>query len=300
MEWTALVNPAAGRGRARKLLPRLRAALDAAPASVEVHVSSSLEDAESVARKAADRGRGLVACGGDGTVAALAVVAADCDVPLVVVPVGAGNDFARTIGLKPRRALEALALLADEHAATELRCDLGVVNGQPFTTVANTGFDAEANRWANGVRHLGGTLLYLVAVARTLAVYRPQRFRVTIDAGEPEERTAWLLAIGNGSTYAGGMKIAPDADLDDGLLDLTIIGDGSRAELVRSFPKVFLGTHVKHPKVHTRRGARIVIEACDSGSTMEVYASGERVGPLPAVAEVRRAAVRVRVPRRAT
>jgi diacylglycerol kinase (ATP) len=162
--------------------------------------------------------------------------------------------------------------------------------------VANAGFDAAANRWANGARRLRGTPLYLAAMARTLFVHRPGRFRLLLDETEPWELRAWLVAVGNTSTYAGGMRIAPSADPADGRLDLTVVdGSGTRAQLVANLPRVFRGTHVHHPLVHQARARRVRIEAPDDPDA-DLWAAGERVGPLPVTVEVVPRAVVVRVP----
>lgn len=291
MRWTAVVNPAAGRGHTRRLLPRLSDALRAR--GVRVEVSAGPDEPIPLARAAIERGDGIVACGGDGLVALLAGVASEADVPLAIVPTGAGNDFARALGLRARKPLDAVAVLDTGH---ERRVDLGRAGNRWFSSVANTGFDAEANRWANRVRRLGGTTLYLAAIARTLGTYQPHRFSLRVDDGEPEQFRAWLVAFANGPTYAGGMRIAPAARIDDGLLDITIIGDLSRTKFILNLPKVFNGSHVRHPAVSTRRGKCFEISSLDESVPMELYASGERVGPLPGVVEVVQNALRVVAP----
>lgn len=302
MRWTAVVNPSAGRGRTRKLLPRLNDALERADLDVEIAVSSDLEDARALARAALDADRGVVACGGDGLVSELAGLVAEAGGVLGIVPTGAGNDFARHLGLDHRRALDAVPVLTTGREAT---VDLGRAeatgdgtggNRHWFASVANTGFDSEANRWANGVQWVGGTTLYVLAVVRTLAVYKPHRFRLGVDGNE-REIEAWLLAVGNGRCYAGGMMITPDAELDDGQLDVCVVGPVSRPDFLWSFPKVFRGTHVHHPAVQMQRGREVVIESLDASVPIELYGSGERIGPLPARLEAVPGALRVMVPR---
>jgi len=288
--WTAIVNPVAGRGRTQKLLPELeRAARDA---GIELHVSPEPGAPTKLARAAADDGRDLVACGGDGLVTEVAGVAADTGRRLAIVPTGAGNDFARVLGYDPRHPLRAFDAVTAGHDRV---VDLGKVNGRWYTCVTASGFDAEANRWANTVQRLSGTTLYVAAVLRTLAVYKPYPFRLTVD-GEVIETRAWLVAVGNGPAYAGGMNIAPAARLDDGLLDVTVVGDMSRPTFLRNFPKVFKGTHVDHPRITTLRGAHVQLEALDASVPMEIYADGERVGPLPGAMEAVRDALTARVP----
>jgi len=264
----------------------------AAAAGVELHVSPEPGAPTKLARAAVDQGHDLVACGGDGLVAEVAGVAADTGRRVAIVPTGAGNDFARELGYDPKRPLRAFAAL--EHGRDRV-VDLGRVNGRWYTCVTASGFDAEANRWANTVRRLSGTTLYVSAVLRTLAVYKPHRFRVTV-GDETIETRAWLVAVGNGPAYAGGMHVTPNAQLDDGLLDVTIVGAMSRAAFLWNFPKVFKGTHVSVPTVTTMRGAHVHLESLDASVPMEVYADGERVGPLPGTMEAVRDALTVRVP----
>ena len=192
MTWTVIVNPAAGRGRTRKLLPSIeaRAAAMGAKVAVSLHADAPIE----LAREAAAIGHDLVACGGDGLAAMVAGVAADTGRRFAVVPTGAGNDFARGLGYDPKRPLDAFTAL--EHGRDRV-VDLGRVNGRWYTCVTASGFDAEANRWANTVHRLSGTALYVAAVLRTLAVYQPHPFRLTVD-GDAHEVKAWLVAVGNG------------------------------------------------------------------------------------------------------
>ena len=251
-----------------------------------------------LARAAADEGHDLVACGGDGLVTEVAGVAADTGRRLAVVPTGAGNDFARVLGYDPKHPLDAFDALANGHDRV---VDLGRVNGRWYTCVTASGFDAEANRWANTVQRLSGTTLYVAAVLRTLAVYKPHPFRLTVD-GEAHEIRAWLVAVGNGPAYAGGMHIAPDARLDDGLLDVTVVGAMSKPEFLVQLPEGVQGHARAAPE-----GADVPRRRASSSSRstrrvpMEVYADGERVGPLPGTMEaVRDALTACACPRRAT
>lgn len=259
---------------------------------IDVEVSAGPDEPKQIAHDACSDGRGIVACGGDGLVAELAGVAAERGAPLAVVPTGAGNDFARALGLQPRRPLDAILVV---RTGRERHIDLGRTGDRWFTSVANTGFDAEANRWANSVQLVSGTMLYLTAIARTLLTYRPRRFRLTVDDHEPEELKAWLVAFANTPSYAGGMRIAPDATIDDGRLDVTIIGPVGTGTFVWNLPRVATGTITRHPDVTVRRGRRFVIETVGDDHD-ELWASGERVGPLPADVSVAPRALRAVVP----
>lgn len=284
-----MINPAAGRGRARKLVPRVHDALTGSRLEVDVYVSTSADDARNIARAAYASGRGVIACGGDGIVRDLAGLAADVDGVLGIVPTGSGNDFARQLRIPRDNIDNAVATIAGGRVS---RVDLGratTADGTTawFTTVANAGFDAEANRWANTVTWTSGNPLYVLAVLHTLRTYRPSRLRVAVD-GHPRAMAAWLVAVANTRTYASGMAIAPDAAIDDGLLDVCVVGDVSRAEFLRTFPSVYRGEHVRNPMVTIRRGTRVTVDSLDSTGgrePLELWASGERVGPLPAVLE---------------
>jgi diacylglycerol kinase (ATP) len=224
-------------------------------------------------------------------VSVVAAVAADERRRLAIVPSGSGNDFARELGHDVKRSLDAVRAL---EVGVDRSVDLGRVNGRWFTTVTATGFDAEANRWANTVTRLSGTALYVAAVARTLARYRPRRFALTIDDREVEI-DAWLVATGNGPAYGGGMRVTPDARLDDGVLHVTVVGPVSRLEFMKTFPRVFRGTHVTHPMIETFRASSVRVQVV--GEEMDAYADGERVGPLPARIDAAPGALTVRAPR---
>jgi diacylglycerol kinase (ATP) len=293
--WIAVVNPVAGRGRTRRLLPDLRAAL--ARHGVEAHVGADVADTVAVARSAFEAGVGVVACGGDGTVALLAGVATESEGTIAVVPTGAGNDFARHLGIDPQHPLRAADLLQDGQIVSVDLAFATTADGASAwcTTVANTGFDADANRWANGVRLLTGTPLYVAAVLRTVAVYRPQPVLVRVDEHEWRGR-AWLVAVGNTRCYGGGMMITPAAEIDDGLVDVCVIGAVPFGRFLTRFPSVFRGAHTTVDGVEMFRGKRV--ELCAEGGSvpLELWASGERVGPLPGVVDVVPNAVRVVAP----
>lgn len=279
--FTVIVNPASGRGKTRKLLPRLEAALTAAASDMKIRISESPAHPPELAREAFAAGRVVVACGGDGLVGQLAGVAADERGTLAIIPTGSGNDFARNVGLDHNDPFAAVPIL---NSGTVKDLDLGRVNGSWFCCVASTGFDAEANRWANERKHLGGTALYIAATFRTLAIYRPKRFRITVD-GDVTEMDAWLLAVGNATSYGGGMKVAPSAQLDDNALDATAVGPVSKFAFIRTFPKVFKGTHVDHPQVRTFHGSVFEL-ASPAGEALPVFADGEHVADLPARIDV--------------
>jgi diacylglycerol kinase (ATP) len=296
--WTAIVNPAAGRRRARARLPRVIEALETSGLDVDVAVSSDADDLVTRARDAFAHGRAVVACGGDGTACALAGVAADEGGILGILPLGSGNDFARQLAIPRGDVAAAIEVLRAGHV---VRADLGrahTADGRTtwFTTVANTGFDAVANAWANGITWTSGTPLYVTATLRTLVIYSPAPVRVTVD-DTVIETDAWLVAVGNTRTYASGMMITPAASIHDGRLDVCVVGPVSRVDFLRTFPSVFRGAHVDHPEVRTARGEMVTVEALAPAGTVDLWASGEHAGPLPARLEPVAGALAVVAPR---
>ena len=293
MNWTAVVNPGAGRRRGRTAIARLGDAL--AARAVEIHVTPTADVGLEVARAAFARGEGVLACGGDGTVRDLASLASETGGLLAVVPMGAGNDFARALGYDHQHPLDALRVLDD---GREAAVDLGrakTANGatQWFTTVAHTGLDGEVNRWANTISWASGTALYAIAALRAMAIVKPAPLTVTAN-GDTWTGKAWLVAVGNTHCYGGGMPIVPTARVDDGRLDAIIVdGSLSRAEVVRRFPQMMRGNHEGVDGAHLRSGASITI---DGPTGQDVWASGERVGALPTTIDVVPGALRVLVP----
>ncbi|MFB4294088.1 diacylglycerol kinase family protein [Nonomuraea sp. ATR24] len=160
-----------------------------------------------------------------------------------------------------------------------------------FAGVVCCGFDSRVNERANALSWPPGMARYLVATARELRSFEPIPFRVTIDGGEPVEREAMMVAVGNTSSYGAGMRICPDARPDDGLLDVVMVGAVGKGEFLRVFPRVYRGTHVAHPAVTVWRARSVTLEAAG----VVAYADGERIGPAPVTCEVRPGALNVLV-----
>ncbi|MEU8775444.1 diacylglycerol kinase [Streptomyces sp. NPDC048606] len=279
---TVLTNPAAGSGRAAGVAGAAVARLRELGVRTHVEAGTDPRDALRRARAAVDRGvDALVVVGGDG-MAALAVQAlAGTDVPLGVVPAGTGNDVARQYGLprgNPGAAAEVVA------AGRTLRVDTGLVEtadgtSRYFVSVLAIGFDSLVSDRANRMRRPRGRARYNIAMLRELAGLRPLPFRLVLDGGrEVIARDLALASVGNSRSYGGGMLICPDADPCDGLLDLTLVDAMPRARLVRFFPTVFTGGHVRRSEVTTRRTTSLRVES----PGINVYADGDHVGPLPA------------------
>ncbi len=291
-----LVNPSSGRGRSGRLLPRIREAIAVAGLDAEVRLSAGPEDPPRVTRECAEAGVEIVAAmGGDGMTGMVGAALVGTDTALGVIPTGTGNDFARFIGLSRKKPLEAVRVLADpEIRSIDAVRVTGGGREERFVNVAGAGFDSEVTETANEMTwKVQGTAKYVVAVVRTLRRFTAAQFEVTVD-GRSRSLSGMLIAVGNGQSYGGGMKVVPNASLTDGLLEVCVVGGMSKGQFLRAFPKVFRGTHVTHPKVTMLRGARVEISA-DRG--FDVYADGERSVPLPAVFEAMPGALKVAVPK---
>lgn len=259
-------------------------------------VATGPEHAVQVARAAiADGADCLVAAGGDGTVHLALQAVAGTDTPLGIVALGTGNDNATGLGLPVKQVDEAAEVIAAGHvrAVDVASVTTGDGGRRCFLGVLSAGFDSLVNERANGMTWPRGQARYVRALVAEIRAFRPVRFDVEIDGVQMSD-DAMFAAIGNGVSYGGGMKVCAGALLDDGLLTMTWIHRLPRWELVRTFPKVFVGTHIHHPGVSQHAGRRIRVSAAGQLA----YADGERVGPLPIDVEVHPLALRVLVPAR--
>jgi YegS/Rv2252/BmrU family lipid kinase len=285
-----IVNPAAGGGRAGRAAQAVVDALEGYGLQVRRADTRDLHHARELALEAARDGATAVTLGGDG----LAGATADAlrTVPgsiLGVLPGGRGNDLARVLGIG-QNPVAACAVIA---GGVVRELDLGLVGEHTFVGIASCGFDSDANRIANEAPSWLGNLVYAYGALRALAAWRPARFELVLD-GQRHTFTGYSVGAANSKAYGGGMYAAPDALLDDGLLDVPYCEQISKLRfLTRILPRVFKGTHVREPSVHVLRGRELQI-AADRPFTL--YADGDPIGELPLRVSVLPAAVRVLVP----
>jgi len=302
-----IVNPTAGGGRARRAADSAQRALRTYGLQVRRTDTRDLEHARTLAAQAARAGETSVTVGGDGLIGACAdALRRTPDALLGVIPGGRGNDLARVLGI-PTDAEAAAAIVAGGHTR---RVDLGLVrsvtpvhpedaapgvpaqDGRAFVGIASAGFDSDANRIANEAPAWLGGLVYVYGALRALAAWRPTQIELELlgtpapggggVAPAPRERhsfSAFSFGACNSKAYGGGMLAAPDALLDDGLLEVVIVESVSkRAFLTRILPKLFKGTHVHEPEVHVFRARELTLHA-DREFTM--YADGDPIAQLP-------------------
>jgi diacylglycerol kinase (ATP) len=263
---TLIVNPHAGHGLATRVAGTVASTLRAVVPELVATVTADEAATSRVAAQAAQRGDDVLAVlGGDGTAHLAAQAVAGTATALAVLPTGSGNDFATALGIP------ADPVQAAQHIAQALQ------TGQRRRTVLCTGFDAAVNKRANAMRWPSGPRRYDLAVWAELATLTPRPVRVRTETTEVAME-AILVAVGNGSSYGGGLRICPDATLADGLLDVIIIAAVSRRRLLRVFPALRTGGHLHEPEVTVLKATTVSIDG-DPG--WPVYADGEPQGTLP-------------------
>ena len=289
MHLALVVNPASGRHRATVIAERATALLRAAGHSVQLVEGA---DASSSHRLAADAVAGgvdaLVVVGGDGALHGLLDLVADTGVLFGLLPAGTGNDTARSLGISTRDVDAAVDVLLDGHVRA---VDLARTGDTHVATVIASGFDSKVNERADAMRWPRGNMRYNLAILAELRAFEPLPFTLTLD-GTPVDREAMLVAVGNGPSFGGGLRICEGAVIDDGLLDVVVINPVSKAKLLRVFPQLYRGTHVDLPEFERHRVREVTL----SSPGIVAYGDGERLGPLPLTAAVRPGALHVLAP----
>lgn len=277
--FTCLVNPHSGAGASMPYVVEVARVLRGAGARVEVSYTQSPAAVPELARAAVARGDAVVAVGGDGMVASVVGVVVELGGVLGLAPAGRGNDFARMLGVPDAPAAAAARLLAGQARDVDV---LDVLTpGGPAVVAGSVyaGIDARAAAMVARMRRTPRPLQYPFAAFASIVRYVPHRFRLSVD-GVAREYEAANVVVANSAYYGAGMRIAPAAELDDGELDVIVVEAGSRIDFLRTFPKVYDGRHVDHPKVSVLRG-RAVELAVLSAHQVEVGADGEDLGLLP-------------------
>ena len=282
--FTFLVNPASGGGAAPEAVVPVARLLREAGATVDVTYSPGPRAMAGLVEDAVGRGDVVVSVGGDGMLSSLAGIVSAGGGTLAVLPAGRGNDVARMLGLPTDPVGQARLLL--EGAVRRIDLLALTFPGAPARVVAGSvysGVDARAAELVDRAHRLPRRIQYPYAALRSLATYQPGRYRVSVD-GEEREYAAATVVVANSAYYGQGMKIAPDARLDDGRLDVVVIEAASRLELMRSLPKVYDGSHVALPEVSVLTGTRVELRA-GARAPVPVGGDGEPLGVLPGLGD---------------
>jgi len=287
MNFALAVNTQAGSGRAMKIAREISQLLRINGHETSILTAPSVNMMKDNLESAAASGSysAMVSIGGDGLAHLVINACAQSAMPVYVVPAGTGNDFARTNNPINRNPDFIVDRLLNEKPNA---IDLGKISFQRggervsewFGQVLSTGFDSLVNRRANRIKLVKGQMKYNVATLLELPLFKPLSYDVRID-GQLIATDAMLVAVANGPTYGGGMKVLPEADRHDGELDVMILKPVGKIELLKVFPRVFKGTHVSHPAVRILSGKRISLKA-----PALAYADGEFISELPIDIEV--------------
>ncbi len=293
MKLIILFNPSAGRGKGRRILAEALEALRCRKVDFSVRESRSAQHLQELAGQACrERPDAIVSAGGDGTHHYIFNALARGNIPLGLLPLGSGNDFAEGIGV-PREARAAVDVLLNGRVR---EIDLARVGGAVFGCLAGAGFDSVVTRYANErVRRLHGSMAYAWALLRCMRSYRPEPLELESD-GRNYSGDVLFAVVGNSVSYGGGLKLTPRARLDDGLLDVCIVPYMGRLELLRWVPSAYRGRHLNHSRIIYFQTRRITLR---SASRLELFGDGEFMQELPATIEVAPHALRVLVPSRA-
>jgi YegS/Rv2252/BmrU family lipid kinase len=283
-----IVNPSAGAGRAARLLPGVEAALRSHGIAFRVDRTQSIEHARELARAARDAGEVAAAMGGDGLAGAVAGELCGSDGVMALLPGGRGNDLARKLGIghDPVAAVDLVA------AGKDRRIDVAEAEGRVFVGILSAGFDSLVNEIANASRLPLGTRVYAYAALRALWGWQPARWHVEVDGAE-HDFSGYAVAVANSGVFGGGMWLVPDAEIDDGLLDVALTADRPKLEYVRALNKVFSGAHVHDAGFDIIRGREVTFRA---DRPFTAYADGDPAAELPATVRVRPRALRVIAP----
>ncbi len=284
-----IVNPVAGGGRPARALPQVQAELRARGFDQRFEYTKSLAHARELALQAAAAGEVAVAFGGDGLISAVAGALRGSDGLVGILPGGRGNDLCRVLGI-PRGPVAACGVLA---SGVVQPLDLGEAGGRTFAGIASCGFDSVVNEIANETTVVRGSPVYGLALLRALPGWRATGFEVGVDGHAPRRFTGYSVAAANSRQFGGGMRLAPDASLTDGLLDVVIIEDMPKLRFLRLAPTVFSGRHLRYREVSVLRAREVHISATEA---FTLYADGEAIASLPVTVRVLPGAVRMIVP----
>ena len=251
-----IVNPTAGRGRALQRLPQVEAAFRAQGLPLTVHTTRAPGHAARIAA-ALPEDAVVLSLGGDGTLHEVAGACINTTRTVGVLPAGSGDDFAFALGVGRRTLDEALAVV---FAGCTKRVDTGTVNGRPFVNTLGVGFDAEVAHTVRGAPpFLKERAAYLWAVSRTLSKLETPHATIDVDGRAFYRGPALLASVQNGPRTGGSFLFAPDARVDDGLLDLVVAGEVGRRAIPGLLARVMQGRHTNHPEVHLTAGRHITI-----------------------------------------
>lgn len=273
-----IINPVAGHGSGKNLIQIINQYMQKFEYSYQIKISSQLGNITELAAWGSQQNfSDMVIVGGDGSlVEAINGVDLDKDIQLGIIPAGTGNDFAKALNL-PKDYLKALDVIIEGHVKL---VDVGSVNDMRFINVCCCGIDGEIIMDTDKIkRYIRGGTAYLLSTLKNLSTYRAKRVQIEID-GHKLQREIILIAVGNGQYVGGGMKVTPNAEIDDGLFEICVVNKLNKIKLIALFPSIFKGEHTNiKPTVEMFKGKNIQIKAIQD--RLMVNADGNIIGTTP-------------------
>lgn len=309
MRTLVVANPRSAGGALGRDFERLAADFEPHLGAFEHRFTEAPRDATRIVREALGQGfERIIALGGDGTVSEVVDGFFADEQPiapnavLAVLPFGTGGDFRRTIGAPKKVQATAMALAHGEIRSIDIgRLHFIDHDGRPalrhFANIASFGISGLVSAIVNeGGKKLGGRLSFALATIKAMRRYKAQRARLTLDDGEPQESVFHVVAVANGQYFGGGMWMAPQARLDDGLFDVVTLAPMTFGDLVWRGNRVYKGTHIDLPQTEVARARRVMVEPVDANEAILLDVDGETPGRLPATFEVLPGAIRLQYP----
>ena len=298
-----IVNPRSGGGLSQRRWAALVGPLSDGLGPVDVRFTEAKGDGRRIAHEEASAGRGLiVAMGGDGTISEVAdgILAAGGGSELGIIPRGTGGDFRRSLDLdddvgEVARRIRDTPVRPIDAGRVSFVADDGSLAERHFVNVVSFGFSSDVARRANtSSKRLGGRVAFLAATGRSLASYDNADVVVSLDDRPERRMTVLLAAVGNGRFFGGGMKICPEAILDDGLFDLVTVGNLGRIGVMANIHRIYTGNHLTMKEVEGTRVRRMKVAPADREAKIPLEVDGETPGHLPASFELLPGALRLR------
>jgi diacylglycerol kinase (ATP) len=310
-----IVNPASADGATRESWPKFASDLRTHFGPFTVVFTEGIGHGRQLAAEAAKEGTKLIiACGGDGTISEVAngIIESNQEAELGVLPGGTGSDFRRTLRMPTNTAAAARALrdgrtlvidaarvtFVNDNGERETRFFVNVASFGMSTEVLSRAASGESKKWipAFAPRKLGSKLSYAAATLQTTLASSPIEVHIQLDE-QPERRLRVAeFCVANARYYGGAMKIAPDAKLDDGFLDVVSIGDASSFRILTNAPRLYFGAHLRMDEVNHALAKQVVARPLRKDEVVRVELDGEVVGRLPATFQIMPLALRVRCP----
>lgn len=292
MKALCIVNPCAGRGRGIKVWQKIKSQAEMLLPGLVVRFTSGPGHAALLAGEAAEHNQDMIIIiGGDGTVHEAVNGLAGSRIPIGIIPAGTGNDLAKTLGI-PRDICKALSIIKK---GVRRSIDLGRVDGRIFINMGGLGFDATVAHRVNKQRLIKGKAAYFWAIIRTIIDYKAVKVQITLD-GTTWEETVTLIAIGNGEYVGGGVRMFPQANLHDGLLDICVIKKTTKLDMILTLPAIYKGRHRGHPKVSFYQGREVIITKAEPDQHIYTHVDGQEIDIWPICFQLHPGSLEILVP----